>query len=129
MDRADAGRWQRREDGDRVDIALVEQAEHDIDGDNGGEDQPGLAGERFGKLRRIAGIDADDARGHADFRLERLHGIDGIPERFAGAEVEGQRHRGELRKVRDRERRSGARQGRDRRQRHLRAEHARQIEF
>ena len=30
--RADAGRRQRRENGDRVDVALVEHAEQDVDG-------------------------------------------------------------------------------------------------
>ena len=38
--RADAGRRQRRQDRDRVDVALVEHAEHDVDGEQRGEDQP-----------------------------------------------------------------------------------------
>ena len=66
QDGADAGRRQRRENGDRVDVALVEHAEHDVDRDDRRQDQPGLAGQRFGELGRIAGIDADDAAGHAD---------------------------------------------------------------
>ena len=44
--RADAGRGQRGEDGEGVDEALVEHAQHDVDGDDRGQDQPGLAGER-----------------------------------------------------------------------------------
>ena len=51
---ADAGRRQRREDGDRVDVALIEHAEHDVDRDQRGQDQPGLAGQRFGEFRRVA---------------------------------------------------------------------------
>ena len=50
----DAGRRQRREDGDRMNIALIEHAEHDIDRDDGRQDQPGLARERFRKLGRVA---------------------------------------------------------------------------
>ena len=44
--RADAGRGQRREDGHRVDVALVEHAQHDVDADDRGQDQPQLVGER-----------------------------------------------------------------------------------
>ena len=36
---ADAGRRQRREDGDGVDETLVEHAQHDVDGEDGGQDQ------------------------------------------------------------------------------------------
>ena len=50
--RADAGRGQRRQDRERVDEALVEHAQHDVDGDDGGQDQPGLAGERARELQR-----------------------------------------------------------------------------
>ena len=45
-ERADAGGRQRREDRDRVDEALVEDAEHDVDGDERGEDQERLVRER-----------------------------------------------------------------------------------
>ena len=44
--RADAGRRQRREDRDRVDVALVEHAQHDVHRDDGGEDQEQGAVER-----------------------------------------------------------------------------------
>ena len=39
QDRADAGRGQRGENGDGMDVAFVENAEHDVDGDQRGEDQ------------------------------------------------------------------------------------------
>ena len=59
--RADAGRRQRGDDGDGVDVALVEHAEHDVDGDQRGEDEQRLVGERGlercgGSLE--AGVDA-----------------------------------------------------------------------
>ena len=41
---ADAGRGQRREDRERVDVALVEHAEHDVDRDQRGQDQQRLVG-------------------------------------------------------------------------------------
>ena len=118
---ADAGRGQRRENGDRVDVALIEHAEHDVDRDDRGQDQPGLAGQRFREFGGVAGIDADDAAGHADPRFDRLDRLDGIAERRAGREVEAERDRRKLRLMRDRQRRGGARQRRHRRQRHLRA--------
>ena len=43
QERADARRRQRRQDRDRVDVALVEHAEHDVDGEQRGEDQERLA--------------------------------------------------------------------------------------
>ena len=64
--RADAGRGQGREDGDRVDEALIEHAEHDVDGDDGGEDQQQLIGQRRLEGRRRALEGRDDACRQAD---------------------------------------------------------------
>ena len=44
--RADSGGRQRREDGERMDEALIEHAQHDIDGDDRRQDQEKLIGER-----------------------------------------------------------------------------------
>ena len=38
-DRADTGRRQRGEDRDGMDVALVEHAKHDVDGDERSEDE------------------------------------------------------------------------------------------
>ena len=129
QDGADAGRRQRRENGDRMNVALIQHAEHDVDGDERRQDQPGLSGQRFREFGGVAGIDADDAAGHADPRLDRLDGVDGVAERRPRRQIEAERNRRELRLVRDRQRRRGARQGRDRRQRHLGIERAGQIEL
>ena len=43
---ADAGRGQGGQNGDRMDRALVEHAEDDVDGDQRGDDQDRLARER-----------------------------------------------------------------------------------
>ena len=40
--RADAGRGKRGEDRDRVDVAFVEDAQHDVDGDQRRQDQQRL---------------------------------------------------------------------------------------
>ena len=51
--RAHAGRGKRGKNGDRVDVVLVENSQHDVDGDQRGQDQIGLGGERVLKgLRR-----------------------------------------------------------------------------
>ena len=54
--RAHARRRQGRENGDRVDEALIEHAQHDIDRDDGGQDQQhfvgqGLTGRQARSLR------------------------------------------------------------------------------
>ena len=36
---ADARRWQRGQNGDRVDEALIQNAKHDVDGDQRGENE------------------------------------------------------------------------------------------
>ena len=53
--RADAGRRQRRQNGDRVDVALVEHAEQDVDGGDRGQDQDRLVGQRLLEQLRRAG--------------------------------------------------------------------------
>ena len=69
QDRADAGRGQRRENRDRVDVALVEHAQHDVDGDQRGQDQQRLVGERgLEGLRRALEAGAD-AGGQPDLAL------------------------------------------------------------
>ena len=62
-ERADAGRGQGRENGQRVDEALVEDAQHDVDRDHGREHEPRLAGQRLIELGRLAREAADQGRG------------------------------------------------------------------
>jgi hypothetical protein len=72
--RADSGRWQRRQDGDRMHVALVQDPEHDIDRHDGGGDQPGLVGKRLLEHARSAG----EAAVHRDRHVDLLHGaLDG----------------------------------------------------
>src|SRR5436305_8054226 len=46
-ERADPRRRQCRKDGERMNKALIKHAEHDVDRDRRGKDQPRLAGERL----------------------------------------------------------------------------------
>ena len=52
--RANAGRGQRGKNCDGVDEALIEDAEHDVDGDQRGENQQRFVGERVLERRRGA---------------------------------------------------------------------------
>ena len=69
--RADAGRRQRRENRDRMNVALVEHAEHDVDGEQRGQDQDRLVRERILEGLRGALETAVDARRQPDLRLPR----------------------------------------------------------
>ena len=68
---AHAGRGQRGDDGDGVDVALVEHAEHDVDGDERGEDEQRLVGQRGLKCGRRSLEAGVDAGRHADALLDR----------------------------------------------------------
>jgi hypothetical protein len=64
--RAHAGRGQGGQDREWVEKALVQHAQHDVDGDQGGQDQERLGGQRglegLGRARELAA----DARGQPD---------------------------------------------------------------
>ena len=121
QDRADARRGQGREDRERVDVALVQHAEHDVDGDQRGQDQQRLVGQRGPEgLRRAleAGLDAGR---QADARSAPPRSpCTASPERSAGRQVEGERDRRELSLVVDRERRGAVLEVREGAERHLR---------
>src|SRR5581483_9260163 len=109
-------RGERREDGEGVDVALVEDAEHDVDGDERGEDEQRLVGERG--LEGLGGaLEARaDARREPEVARRLLDGGDGLAEGDAGGEVEGERDGGELALVVHRERRRRRREMRERRE-------------
>src|SRR6266849_1240081 len=95
-DGADTGGGQGGEDGDGVDVALVEDAEDDVHGDEGGEDEEGLV--REGGLEGLGGaLEAGvDGGGQPDLALGGLDGADGMAGGDAGGEVEGEGDSGEL---------------------------------
>ena len=93
--RAHAGRRQRRKDRHRMDVALVEHAQHDIDGDDGGEDQQQLVAERRLEGERRALEARDDARRPARYLLFcGLHGIDRGAQRMRSSATSNEIDRG-----------------------------------
>ena len=98
------GRGQGRDDRDRVDRALVEHSEDDVDRDQRGENQDRRAAQRALKRLRAA-LEAGGDRGRQVELLcclldRRYRGAD----RGAGREVEAQSHRRKLALVVDRKR-------------------------
>ena len=117
--RAEARRGQGRDDGERVGEALIEHAQHDIDPDQGREDQDFLRRRALGEHPHVAGeFGAQRVRQvHLGDRLQ--HRVGGGLQRRVRGEIVGDGHRGILALVIDRQRRVGFRQPRHRRQRHL----------
>src|SRR4029077_11805843 len=74
---ADAGGRQRREDRHRVDKALIENAQHDVDGDYGGQDQEQLVLQRGLEAEGGALEAGQDAGRQFDVALDPGHGVDG----------------------------------------------------
>ena len=95
-ERADARRRQRREDRDRMDVALVQHAQHDVDHEDRGGDQQRRGGERLLECLSRSLERALQRRGHLEVVAHPLDGIDGLSERRAGRQVERQRHRWKL---------------------------------
>src|SRR5262245_51628936 len=102
--RADAGRRQRGENRQRMDEALVEYAEDDVDDDERRGDQRRFARERGLEGLRVALEGSDHRRRHADLARGLGHRLDGFAQRHAGLQVEAQRDGRELALVRDRQR-------------------------
>ena len=73
--RAHSRRGQGGEDGQRVHVALVEHAEHDVDGEQRRQDQHRLVGQRL--LEHLGGAleTAVHVDGHGDVRLGLLDGV------------------------------------------------------
>ena len=94
--RADPRGRQRGQDGDRVDVALVEHAQHDVDHQNGRGDEQRSRGQRG--LERLGGtLEGPLQRDRrAQLPLDLLDMIDRLAERIARRDVERQRHRREL---------------------------------
>lgn len=74
--RSDAGRQQGRQNRQRMDEALIQHAENDVDDDQRRRDEQRLAGKRRLERLRIALETADHRGGHFDLarrRLDRVH--------------------------------------------------------
>ena len=102
---ADSRRRQGREDGDRVDEALIEHAQDDVDGEDRGGDQHELVVERILEGEGGPLEVGQDAGREGDLALGALDGVDRLAEGCAWREVEGDGHRRELADVIDLQRR------------------------
>ncbi len=94
--RAHARRGQSGENRQRVDEALVQDAQHDVDHQHGHQQQHAQAADRRLERLRRALEAAADRRRHVHLALDRTHAVDGIAERDAGREVERDGHRRQL---------------------------------
>ncbi len=115
------GRRQGGKNRYRMDIALVQDPQYDVDGHDGGEDQQQGARQRGTKGERGAlktGLDAD---GHADLPFGRFDGVDRVSEGCPARQVERDGCRGKLSEMVDNERRRLFRDRGDRSQGHLRS--------
>ena len=112
------GRGQCGKDRDRVNITLVQHAQHNVDDHECREDEVRLAFQRGAELRRAAAESGHHRVGQTDVRLRLLDRGNGLAQEAAGFEVEGQRHARELSLVRDGQRREVVAQRGERAQRH-----------
>ena len=95
--RADAGRRQRRQNGQRMDEAFVEHAEDDVDDDQrGARSAPARSTARSGTPARCPGRSAMIDGRHADLARRLVDGVDGLAERDAGLQVERHASRPEI---------------------------------
>ena len=104
--RADARRRQRRDDRQRVDEALVEDAEHDVDREQRGEHEDRLGAQRVLERLQRAGEEAVDRRRRAELALAsaRSMRVASLSDELRG-EVERHRDRREQPGVVDEQRR------------------------
>ena len=120
QNRAHARRRQRRQNRDRVDVALIEHAQHDVDRHQRRQNQQWFARQRrLEGLRRAleAGLNAGRQSDLAAGRFDRLYRL---TQGHAGRQVEGERDGGKLTLVIDGQRRCRRFEMGKRTQRHLR---------
>jgi len=111
-----------------VDVALVEHAEDDVDGDERRQDQERLVRERRAEGLRRPLEAAVDAVRQLQLAERVLDDVDCAAERRPGRRVEGERDDGELPLVVDDERRQRLARARDRGERHAAAVRPREVD-
>ncbi|MNF57847.1 hypothetical protein D3C84_393880 [compost metagenome] len=116
--RADRRRGQGGEDGQRMQGALVEHAQHDVDAQQGGQDQPGLVVQRRLEYLGAARQAAAHRRRRGQCGEGRIHRPGRFAEGHAGRQVERQGAGGGLVLVVDRQRSHGRLEAGEGRQRH-----------
>src|SRR6267378_2599368 len=71
-----------------MNVAFVENAENDVDGNQGSEDQDGLIGQRLEEGRRGALERGLDEWWHVQFYLRAVDGVDRVAEVGSWGEIE-----------------------------------------
>src|SRR5579872_3202564 len=89
-------RGQRGKNRNGMDIALVEDAQHNVHRNYRGQNEPGFGGERVTERRRRSLETGVNAGRNADRALRVLNGAGGVAQRSAGSQVEGQGHHWKL---------------------------------
>ncbi len=124
--RSDAGRRQRGEDGDRMNVAFIQDPQHNIDRHQGRSDQQGLIRQRVLKRLRYALKAAADGGWQANLAGGPLDRRDRVAKRRTGYEIERDGDGGKQALMIDDERCVGGgivREGAERHQRAVRRPH------
>jgi hypothetical protein len=87
-ERAHSRRGQSRENGQRVDEALVEDAQDEIDHEDGGEEQHAQALDRGLESLRRALERGGEGGGHLELALEPADLLHRVAQRYPGLEIE-----------------------------------------
>src|SRR5713226_3447736 len=87
---------QRRKNGDGMDVAFIENAENDVNGDQRGENQDRLVGKRAQEGRGRSLERGLNAWRHAELVFDAVDGVDGFAQRGIGSQIEG---KGDYRKL------------------------------
>ena len=95
-DGADARGWKRGKNRDGVNVAFIEDAQNDVNGDEGGKDEDRFVRKGVEEGRGCALKSRLDAGRHVQFLLGFVDGVDGVAESSVRSEVEGNSNDGRL---------------------------------
>ena len=93
---AQPGAGECGEDRNRMDQALVEHAEDNINGEQRGQDEDRLIGDRLLKDLSVTGKTSAYSCGHVQFRAPLLNDLRSALERYTRHKIKRNRHRREL---------------------------------
>ncbi len=105
--RAHAGRGQGGNNGEGVDVAFIQHAQHDVDQHQRGQQQPHHVGLAAGELGGLADELRMHLRGHVQPGLGLFDRLDRIGQGVARRDIERHRHRRQLLLVADHQRGAG----------------------
>src|SRR5713226_4531967 len=94
-----SGRGQRGQNRDGMNVALIEHSQHDVNGDDRGQNEPGLTRKRIVKSSRGSLETGIDAARQIDFLFRLRDRRGGLAQGDAGGKIEGQVHHRKLAEV------------------------------